>query len=224
MDRLLAAFDPGLNFLTLDEALSKGLLATAQEKQDDCQSELLLRSHLDQMVLMIKGKKMATTWGTKCWGASILAGPKSKDVARAVCLERIRGGCRRRMSRGGRGLVDRAISGRDAAMKHEFEQASSRREVPDGNSDAQEHLSVPGAVADMGRLRQRSVTDYMRCFYVVDRQIGIVLFIGGQLKALELVGSFSAFSEYIMSSPATTVPMRWPLRQRCQRAPLLSVD
>lgn len=199
---LLAAQETDVDFVTLDEALDQGALSITELDESGSVPELRVTNKSDRKVLMLDGEELVGAKQNRVLNVTVLLAAQSETVIPVSCVEQGRWSYRSREF----GTARRAMSP-DLKRK----KARSVRDSPriDGSFASAQGMvwqeidakfermaaepSPTMALSDLYDSYEDLTRAYLKAFQPVDHQIGIVVFINGELAGAELLEKFDTF-------------------------------
>lgn len=199
---LLAAKETDVDFMTLDEALDSGALAVTELDESGSVPELKVTNRSDKKVLMLDGEELVGAKQNRVMNVTVLIAAQSESVIPVSCVEQGRwsyrsrefGSARRAMSpdlkkKKARSVRDslRTVGSFASAQGMVWEEIDAKFE---------RMAAAPSptmAMSDLYEAHQETSEDYLKAFHPVDNQIGLVVFIDGELAGVELLDRFESF-------------------------------
>ena len=199
---LLAAKETDVDFMTLDEALDSGALAITELDESGSVPELKVTNKSDRKVLMLDGEELVGAKQNRVLNVTVLIAAQSETVIPVSCVEQGRwsyrssefGSARRAMSpdlkkKKARSVRDslRTVGSFASAQGMVWEEIDAKFE---------RMVAAPSptmAMADLYETHQETSEDYLKAFHPVDNQIGLVVFIDGEVAGVELLDKFETF-------------------------------
>ncbi len=218
---LLSAEEASVNFLTLDEALNRGALIISEVSEGGSVPELKVVNRSHEKILLMDGEELVGAKQNRVLNVTILLAPESETIIPVSCVERGRWSYRSRHF----GSESRSMSARLRQRKAETVTTSLRRgdafradqgvvwqEIEEKYSRMGTRPSRTMAMADLYESHKEITLEYMKAFQPIDNQIGIIVFIDGEVAGLELFSKFDQFklihpkliNSYIMDALETT--------------------
>jgi len=220
---LLAATESEVDFMTLDEALDKDALVISEVSEGGAVPELKVSNKSNQKVLLLDGEELVGAKQNRVLNVTILIAPNSETVIPVSCVEQGRWSYRSRHF----GSESRAMNARLRKIKsetvainlrHEGQFRSDQGAVWREIENKYERMSVPPsptmAMADLYEAHGESAENYMKAFHPVANQLGMAVFIDGELAGVELLGKFETLrkthsklvNSYVMDALETASP------------------
>ena len=201
---LLAAKEADTDFMTLDEALDSGGLAITELDDSGSVPQLKVKNKSDRKVLMLDGEELVGAKQNRVLNVTILIAPKSETVIPVSCVEEGRwsyrsrefGSARRAMCANLKKKKVRSV--RDSlktAGSFTADQAMVWDEIDAKFERMAAETSPTMAMSDLYESHEDLSLKYRKAFKPVDNQIGVVVFIDGQIAGMELLSQFEAFTK-----------------------------
>jgi hypothetical protein len=201
---LLSATEAPVDFLTLDEALDREALVIMEVNESGSVPELKVANRSDQKVLLLDGEELVGAKQNRVLNVTILIAPQSETVIPVSCVEQGRWSYRSTQF----GSESRAMSAQLRKRKSETVSENLKRgrqfrsdqgvvweEIENKYARMSAERSPTMAMADLYESHRDLSSEYLAAFRPVDKQIGIVVFIDGQVTGLELVAKFETFEK-----------------------------
>jgi hypothetical protein len=202
---LLRRVDVDLDYLTLDEAMKENGI-TIKEVGSGSVPELLLINELERDVLIISGEELLGAKQNRTVNVSILVAAKHSLNIPVSCTER------GRWREGKDGLKMRAVNAQCSlprvrrvltssvfeSLKAKGSYDSDQREVWKSIDDTMVNLGVSSftsAQSDIFKEEVDSIEDYLKYFYLVPDQAGMLALINGQFISLDFLGKRDTFTK-----------------------------
>jgi hypothetical protein len=199
---LLAAHEAAIDLVTMDEALENGSLRVTEMDEAGNVPELRVVNNSNRKVLLLDGEELVGAKQNRVINATILLGPESETIVPVSCVEQGRWAYKSPEFRSD----SRAMSPR--LKKRKTESVTMNLAVEDlymsdqgmvwGEIDAKYSrmktpVSPTRAMSDLYESHKNLMEEYVKAFRPVDNQIGIIVFIDGELAGAELLGTFDSF-------------------------------
>jgi hypothetical protein len=199
---LLAAKETDVDFVTLDEALDSGALAITELDDSGSVPELKVTNKSDRKVLMLDGEELVGAKQNRVLNVTVLIAAYSETIIPVSCVEQGRWSYRSREF----GSVRRAMSPdlkrkKSRSVSHNLRTVGSFASAQgmvwdeiDAKFDRMAAEPSPTmALSDLYEAHQATSEDYLKAFHPVDNQIGLVVFIDGEVAGVELLDKFETF-------------------------------
>lgn len=198
---LLVADETGVDFLTLDDALKSGALSVTEVNEGGTVPELKVTNRSGEKVLLLDGEELVGAKQNRVLNVTILIAPKSETIIPVSCVEQGRWSYRsRHFDSESRAMSAKLRQRKEQGVRRNLQAAgvfaSFQGEVWDGIQDKLHRMSAhspTAAMADLYESYRDETEDYFKAFHPVENQIGIAVFIDGELAGIELLGKFDAF-------------------------------
>ncbi len=199
---LLAAMETNVDFMTLDEAFDSGALAITELDESGSVPELKVTNKSDRKVLMLDGEELVGAKQNRLLNVTVLISAQSETIIPVSCVEQGRwsyrsrefGSARRAMSPDLKKKKARSV--RDS-LRTVGSFASAQGMVWDEIDAKFERMAAASsptmAMSDLYEAHQETSGDYLKAFHPVDNQIGLVVFIDGEVAGVELLDKFRTF-------------------------------
>lgn len=201
---LLAAEEADVDFATLDEALNAGFLSVTELGEAGHVPELKVVNRSDQKVLLLDGEELVGAKQNRVLNVTILIAPQSETVIPVSCVEQGRWSYRSQKF----GSESRAMSAQLRKRKSETVSENLRHgrqfrsdqgvvweEIENKYARMSAERSPTMAMADLYESHRDLSNEYVTAFRPVDKQIGMVVFIDGQIAGLEVLTKFETFKK-----------------------------
>jgi hypothetical protein len=189
--------DPVADYLTLDEALARGL-RIAETSESGSVPELVVENPLDARVLLYDGEELVGAKQNRILNVSVLADAKSSVRIPVSCVEQGRWSRRSAFFGGGRDVSHAQLRRRkaEAQAAQPLARGISQTEVWDAVREKASRMDVAsptGASSDIYEKYQRDLRALEDAFPALPGQCGAVLGLGRDL-CFDLVSRPDAFS------------------------------
>ncbi len=201
---LLIARDSGVDFLTLDEALEQGAISITEVDQSGSVPELKVTNKSDRKVLMLDGEELVGAKQNRVLNVTVLIAAHSDTVIPVSCVEQGRwsyrsqefGSARRAMSADLKKKKARSVrESLRTAGSFASAQGMVWNEISAKFARMDAEPSATMALSDLYESHEELAQDYLKAFHPVDHQIGIAVFIDGELAGIELLDKFETFKK-----------------------------
>ncbi|MCA1961806.1 MAG: hypothetical protein LDL33_13555 [Desulfomonile sp.] len=201
---LLSAQEASLDFLSLDEALEKQVLIVTEVNEGGSVPELKVINRSDQKVLLLDGEELVGAKQNRVLNVTMLIAPHSETVIPVSCVEQGRwsyrsrefGSARRSMSAD---LKKKKIRSVGESLRTAGLFASAQTMVwQEINAKFDRMAQAPSptrAMSDLYDAHRDTIEDYLNAFRPVDNQIGMVVFIDGEIAGLEILDKYHAYKQ-----------------------------
>jgi hypothetical protein len=202
---LLSAREADIEVAPLDEALDNGFLSVTEIDEGGSVPELKVTNKSEQKILMLDGEELVGAKQNRVLNVTVLVAANSETVIPVSCVEHGRWSykspefksARRTMSPDLKKKKSRSVTD-SLRMAGTFASAQGMvwAEIDDKFERMKAMRSPTAALSDLYESYEDNTRDYLKAFQPVENQIGVVVFIDGEIAGLELVGKFSAFKQY----------------------------
>jgi hypothetical protein len=198
---LLTSLDGGPEYITLKEALERGVFTVTEVSEGGSVPELKVENKGDVAVLLIDGEELAGAKQNRVLNTTILVGPKSWTKVPVSCTEHGRWSYASRefaesgnvMAASMRGVNLREVN-RCLEVSKEFR--SNQAKIWDNVAEMASDMKVisrTGAMRDVFEARGADLDDYLKNFKAADGGKGILAFIDGKPAGMDFVSRDEAF-------------------------------
>ena len=194
---LLMAQEASVEFMTLDEALDKKALVITEVTEGGSVSQLKVKNKSDQKVLMLDGEELVGAKQNRVLNVTILVAAHSETIIPVSCVEEGRWSYRGRRFRS----ESRAMSASLKRQKSETVLNNLRRQSSFHSDQGAVWMGIENkyiqmrtkrsgtmAMADLYKSHKHRTNAYVKEFRPVTNQVGIIIFIDGELAGVELFG------------------------------------
>lgn len=200
---LFGTVNNATQYLTLKAALEKGLLVITEVSDRGSVPELLAKNSGDLPILLLDGEEVAGAKQNRVLNTTILLRGKSETVIPVSCTEQGRWHYRTDtfhdseiiMARGVRANKARTVTD---SLRREMSYRADQSQVWDDivcmSRDAGVE-SETGAMRDVYQSREGSLNEYVRSFPLSKGQIGLLVFIGGNVAGFDAVSLDTAYAD-----------------------------
>lgn len=192
----------GPEYVTLREALERGVFVVAEVSAGGSVLELMVENKGDVAVLLLDGEELAGAKQNRVLNTTALIGPKSTTNIPVSCTEHGRWRyvsdvffeSGNHMAPAFRGLNMRGVN---ASLRTSRQYRSDQGAVWDEvarESAAAGISSATGAMRDVFEAKKAVLDDYLKSFQLESGQKGVLVFIGGEVVGLDFVSREQAFA------------------------------
>ena len=200
---LLSSYAVGLDYITLDEALTEGVIEIMERDEAGSVPELQVVNKSPCMILILDGEELVGAKQNRIVNTSILIQGKSKTLIPVSCVEQGRWAYESRAF----GSEDRLMAAQLRAKKSEQVHRSIRSsdgfrsdqsaiwEEISSRAARMEADSPTMAMAEIYKKKRSLLADYIEHFRLVEMQIGAVFMINGKVVGLDTFGRAETFGK-----------------------------
>ena len=201
---LLSEQEAPVDFLTLDNALANDALAISELTEGGSVPELKVLNKSDQNVLLMDGEELIGAKQNRVLNTTILIAPKSETNIPVSCVEPGRWSYRSKLF----GSQSRAMSANLRKRKTETVNVNLRRgrnfmsdqgvvwdEIEKKYDRMATRPSPTMAMADLYESHRDQTESYLSAFRPVFNQVGMIVFIDGEVAGIEILHKFQSFRE-----------------------------
>lgn len=199
---LLANQGAQVEFITLDEALAQGALVITEIDESGHVPELKVVNNSSYKILLLDGEELVGAKQNRVLNVTILLAPNSETLIPVSCIEQGRwsyksrefSSANRTMSADLRKKKTQSVHNR---VRHSGSFASDQGEIWEEINLKFERSQVPpsptGALSDLFEAKRETSEDYLKNFSLVDKQLGLAVFIDGKVAGVEFLGRHDKF-------------------------------
>lgn len=199
---LLRPRNGGPEYITLREALERGVFTVTEVSEGGSVPELLVENKGELAVLLLDGEELRGAKQNRVLNTTILVGPKSRTKVPVSCVEHGRWSYNERVFRESGNIMHREMRGLNLVRVNRSLDAglsfrSDQGEIWDKVAEMACDLEVPsrtGAMRDVFEAKGRDLDGYLKCFERTAGQKGILVFVDGRPAGLDFVSSEAAFA------------------------------
>ena len=193
------------DYLTLDEALGRGLVQITEVSVQGSVPELKLKNESDQPVLLLDGEELIGAKQNRVLNLTILAPPKRTIIIPVSCVEAGRWSPRSaKFTTSSNAYFAQGRVKKMAQVSYSLMsqgQARSNQEAVWADISLKaSHLKAESATAAMSDIYERytkRIDDYVGAFAAIDRQVGAVFTINGNIIGFDLFDSPGTFKKLL---------------------------
>jgi hypothetical protein len=198
---LFASFSDSLKYLTLKEALEKGLLIITEISKTGSVPELRVVNKAEIPVLLLDGEELSGAKQNRVLNTTILLKEESETIIPVSCTEQGRWSYASAEFFDSGNIMNRNLRSRNASsVKHSLETSRSYRgdqgTVWEGIASCAMMAnvrSVTGAMSDIYESKLDDLKEYLNVFKYVPRQNGIFVMVDGRVAGLDVISFESAY-------------------------------
>jgi len=199
---LLRPKNGGPEYITLKEALERGVFTVTEVSEGGSVPELMVANKGDVPVLLLDGEELRGAKQNRILNTTILVAPKSSTKVPVSCVEHGRWSYQERnfkesgnvMHREMRMLNAQKVS---ASLMRERQFRSDQGEIWDKVDELHCVMDVPertGAMRDVYAAKEGDLEGYLKSFRLADGQKGILVFVDGKAAGMDFVSREAAFA------------------------------
>ncbi len=199
---LLSAYAVGLDYITLDEALTEGLIEVAEVSESGSVPELKVINKAAKMVLILDGEELVGAKQNRIVNTTILIAAQSTTVIPVSCVEQGRWAYhsphffseKRMMSPGLRAMKSRQVHD---SLRYSGRNNSDQGAIWNELSAKAERMHAESPSMAMSRIFEKerdSIGNHVKQFRLADMQVGAVFAINGRVVGLDCFGKPETFS------------------------------
>jgi len=198
---LLTSLDGGPEYITLKEALEKGVFKVGEVSEGGSVPELKVENAGDIAVLLLDGEELMGAKQNRVLNTTILVGPKSATKVPVSCVEHGRWSYESRQFAESGNVMHksmRAVNVQEVNLNlvasKEFR--SNQAEIWDKVAELHCDMQVPsktGAMRDVFEARGADLDGYLKNFKAAEGLKGILVFIDGKPAGMDFVSRDKAF-------------------------------
>ena len=199
---LRRAQNGGPEYITLKEAIERGVFAVTETSEGGSVPELMVANKGDVPVLLLDGEELRGAKQNRVLNTTILVAPKSSIKVPVSCVEHGRWSYQdwelkesgNVMHREMRALNVRQVS---ASLRSVKQFRSDQGEIWDKVAELACDMAVPsptGAMRDVYEAKGADLDGYLKSFGLADGQKGILVFVDGRPAGLDFVSRDAAFA------------------------------
>jgi len=199
---LLRAQNGGPEYITLREALEKGVFSVTEVSEGGSVPELMVVNEGAEPVLLLDGEELRGAKQNRILNTTILVAPKSAIKVPVSCVEHGRWSYQERefkesgnvMHREMRALNVRRVS---ESLRSEKRFRSDQGEIWSKVAEMAGEMAVPtstGAMRDVYLAKEVDLESYVKSFRLAGGQRGILVFVDGRPAGMDFVSRDAAFA------------------------------
>jgi hypothetical protein len=199
---LLRPKNGGPEYITLREAIERGVLAVTETSEGGSVPELMVANTGDLSVLLLDGEEVRGAKQNRVLNTTILVGPKSTIKVPVSCVEHGRWSYQERELKESGHVMHREMRAKNVrrvneslAVVNRFQ--SDQGEIWDDVAALACEMKVPsktGAMRDVYLARGADLDGYLKSFRRTEGQKGILVFLDGRPAGLDFVSREAAFA------------------------------
>jgi hypothetical protein len=199
---LLRGTNGGPEYITLREALERGVFAVTEVSEGGSVPELAVVNKGDVPVLLLDGEELRGAKQNRILNTTILVGPKSTIKVPVSCVEHGRWSYQEREFKESGNVMHREMRALNVVQVNESLKSgrqfrSDQGQIWDKVAELACDLEVPtrtGAMWDVYEAKGADLEGYLKSFGLKDGQKGILVFVDGRPAGLDFVSRDAAFA------------------------------
>ena len=199
---LLRPENGGPEYITLREAIERGVFAVTEVSEGGSVPELMVANKGEVPVLLLDGEELRGAKQNRILNTTILVAPKSSTKVPVSCVEHGRWHYEERefkesgnvMHREMRAVNIRRVS---ESLRSEQQFRSDQGEIWDKVAELHCAMAVPertGAMRDVYEAKGADLEGYLKTFRLAEGQKGILVFVDGRPVGMDFVSRAAAFA------------------------------
>jgi hypothetical protein len=192
----------GPEYITLKEALERGVFVVAEVSAGGSVPELMVENKGEVAVLLLDGEELAGAKQNRVLNTTILVGPKSQIKVPVSCTEHGRWSYVSNVLYESGNVMAPALRelnlrGVSTSLRTSQQYRSDQGAVWDGLARMSEEAgvhSITGAMRDVYEAKKTVLEDYLKSFKLESGQKGVLVFIGGEVAGLDFLSREQAFA------------------------------
>jgi hypothetical protein len=200
---LLSSYTVGLEYITLDEALSRDLIEVSERDEAGSVPELKVVNKSPCMILILDGEELVGAKQNRIVNTTMLIQGKSTTVIPVSCVEQGRWAYDSPVFSSEERLMAAQLRARKSEQVHRSirrsdgfrsDQSAIWEEI--SNKAARMEADSPTmAMSEIYRKKMSLLADYVEHFRLVEMQVGAVFMINGRVVGLDTFGSTETFGK-----------------------------
>ena len=200
---LLSSYTVWLEYITLDEALSRGLIEVSERDEGGSVPELKVINKSPCLILILDGEELVGAKQNRIVNTTILIQGKSTTVIPVSCVEQGRWAYDSPVFSSEERLMAAQLRARKSEQVHRSirrsdgfrtDQSAIWEEISN-KAVRMEADSPTMAMAEIYKKKRSLLADYVEHFRLVDMQVGAVFMINGKVVGLDTFGSAETFGK-----------------------------
>ena len=200
---LLRAQNGDPEYITLREALQRGVFSVTEVSEGGSVPELMVVNKGDAAVLLLDGEELRGAKQNRILNTTILVGPKSSTKVPVSCVEHGRWSYQSKVFAESGNVMHREMRAQNArqvnlSLARERVFRSDQGLIWDKVAELACAMGVPsktGAMRDVYEAKGADLDGFLKSFRLADGQKGILVFVDGRPAGLDFVSREKAFSE-----------------------------
>ncbi len=195
---VIAATECPIEYLTLDEALKLELLRVQEISEGGSVPELKVHNRSDRNVLLLDGEELVGAKQNRVLNMTILIAASSETVIPVSCVEQGRWSYKsRRFSSESRVMSSALRRSKSESVAMSLRSAGSFASdqgmvwgaIREKHARMESQPSPTMALADLYDMHVDNAAEFMESFRPVEGQVGMAVFIDGEMAGIELFGT-----------------------------------
>ena len=200
---LLSAYSSGLEYVLLDEALSKNLIEVVELDSDGSVPELKVVNKSPEMVLILDGEELVGAKQNRIVNTTILVQGNTTIVIPVSCVEHGRWSYDSPQFHSKERMMSSNLRARKSeqvnySIRSSGEFTADQGAIWDGIAEKADRMAAPsptGAMAAIYDKEMPSIEEYVKHFRLIDSQVGAIFMINGKVVGLDAFGKTRTFSK-----------------------------
>jgi len=200
---LLSTYSSGLEYLLLDDALSKNLIEVVELDNDGSVPELKVVNKSPEMILILDGEELVGAKQNRIVNTTILVQRNTTIVIPVSCVEHGRWSYdspsfhsqERMMSSNLRARKSEQVN---YSVRSTGEFRADQSAIWDSIAEKADRMAAPsptGAMAAIYDKEMPSIEEYVKHFRLIDSQVGAIFMINGKVVGQDAFGNPGTFSD-----------------------------
>jgi len=199
---LLRPKNGGPEYITLREAIERGVFAVTEVSEGGSVPELMVANKGEAAVLLLDGEEVRGAKQNRILNTTILVGPKSTIKVPVSCVEHGRWSYQEREFKESGNVMHREMRAKNvrrvnASLAADNKFRSDQGEIWDDVAMLACELEVPsrtGAMRDVYQAKGADLDGYLESFRLAEGQKGVLVFIDGRPAGFDFVSREGAFT------------------------------
>jgi hypothetical protein len=196
---LLAEAEADTKFITLDEAMDQEALTITEISESGTVPKLRVVNHSGQKILLLDGEELVGAKQNRVLNVTILLAPHSETLIPVSCIEQGRWSYSSREFHSSNRTMNADLRKKKAQSVHfrlretgsfASDQGEIWEEIDQKFARCQEIPSPTSALSDLFDAKQEISLEYLEHFNPVDKQIGLAVYLRGNLAGVEFLTKY----------------------------------
>jgi len=200
---IVADKESNIDYLTLDEALSLGLISVTEVDSSGSVPELVVKNKSDRKILILDGEELVGAKQNRIVNTTILFAEKSSQVIPVSCVEQDRWTYTSQEFSSKSRAMPSFMRAKKARKVHESVRRSGKftadqHEIWDDINQFSSRMDAASPSMEMGAIfdeKRDEIKDYAEKFRTVPGQVGGVFAINGNIVGLDSFGKSDTFAK-----------------------------